>query len=50
MDKVGQFLGGVSQSACDIRENIAIATAFSEQHSDKFTCYLPKAGSIAFPE
>jgi aspartate/methionine/tyrosine aminotransferase len=33
-----------------IRENTAIAAAFFAQHSDKFACHLPKAGSIAFPE
>jgi aspartate/methionine/tyrosine aminotransferase len=33
-----------------IRENIAIAAAFFAQHSEKFTCHLPKAGSIAFPK
>jgi aspartate/methionine/tyrosine aminotransferase len=33
-----------------IRENTAIAADFFEKHSDKFACYLPKAGSIAFPE
>jgi aspartate/methionine/tyrosine aminotransferase len=33
-----------------IRENTALAAAFFAQHSDKFACHLPKAGSIAFPE
>lgn len=33
-----------------IRENTALAAAFFAQHSDKFACHLPRAGSIAFPE
>jgi aspartate/methionine/tyrosine aminotransferase len=33
-----------------IHENTATAAAFFAQHSDKFTCHLPSAGSIAFPE
>jgi aspartate/methionine/tyrosine aminotransferase len=33
-----------------IRENTGLTAAFLAQHSDKFACHLPKAGSIAFPE
>jgi len=33
-----------------ICENTALAAAFFAQHNDKFTCHLPQAGSIAFPE